>query len=49
MTSKVHAAICFLLTYFNIFGVKMFLTSVDSVIRYLVSEILVHHSGFRDL
>ena len=44
-----HAAICFLLTYFNIFGVKMFLTRVDSVIRYLVSEILVHHSGFRDL
>ena len=48
-TFNMHAAICFLLTYFDIFGVKMFLTRVDSVIRYLILEILVHHSGFRDL
>ena len=44
-----HAAICFLLAYFNVLGVEMFLTLVDSVIRYLISEILFHYSGFRDL
>ena len=44
-----HAAICFLLAYFNVLGVEMFLTRVDSIIRYLISEILFQYSGFRDL
>ena len=37
------------LTYFNVFGVKMFITRVGSIACYMVSEILVHYSGFRDL
>ena len=34
---------------FQCLRVEMFLTRVDSVSRYLISEILVHYSGFLDL